>query len=85
MPGPSVQHGDLEADPAQVFGKVFAGFGFAVQADDQLIAVDAVGTRKLEEGSQAVWLLVMNSIFKLVLCRGSWAGLTLTQASNPVP
>jgi hypothetical protein len=54
MSGPSVQHGDLEADPAQVFGEVFAAFGRAVQADDQLIAVDAVGARKLEKGSEAV-------------------------------
>lgn len=70
MPGPSVQHGDLEADPAQVFGKVFAGFGFAVQADDQLIAVDAVGTRKLEEGSQAV--LVVSDEFNFQIGALPW-------------
>jgi hypothetical protein len=54
MSGPSVQHGNLEADPAEVFGQVFATFGCAVQADDQLIAVNAVGARKLEKGSEAV-------------------------------
>jgi hypothetical protein len=54
MSGPSVQHGNLEADPTEVFGQVFAAFGCAVQADDQLIAVNAVGARKLEKGSEAV-------------------------------
>jgi hypothetical protein len=54
MPGPSVQHSNLETDPAQVFGQVFAAFGGAVQADDQLIAVDAVSSRKLEKGCEAV-------------------------------
>ena len=53
MSGPSVQHCNLEADPAQVFGQVFAAFGCAVQADDQLISVDAVGARKLEKGCEA--------------------------------
>lgn len=54
MSGPSVQHGDLETHPAQVFGQVFAALGVAVQAYDQLIAVDTVGTCKLEEGGEAV-------------------------------
>ena len=54
MSGPFVQHGDLETHPAQIFGQVFASSGFAVQADDQLIAVDAVGTCKLEKGGEAV-------------------------------
>lgn len=59
MSGPSVQHGNLEADPAEVFGQVFAAFGCAVQADDQLIAVDTVGARKLEKGCEAVYMSVM--------------------------
>lgn len=54
MSGPSVQHGDLETHPAQVFGQVFAALGVAVQAYDQLIAVDAIGACKLEEGGEAV-------------------------------
>jgi hypothetical protein len=54
MSGPFVQHGDLETHPAQILGQVFASIGVAVQADDQLIAVDAVGACKLEEGGEAV-------------------------------
>ena len=50
MSGPVVQHCDLKTHPAQIFGQVFASIGVAVQADDQLIAVNAVGTCKLEEG-----------------------------------
>jgi hypothetical protein len=53
MSGPVVQHRDLETHPAQILGQVFASFGAAVQADDQLIAVDAVGTCKLEERGEA--------------------------------
>ena len=53
MSGPFVQHRDLKAHPAQIFGQVLASIGVAVQADDQLIAVDAVGTCKLEEGGEA--------------------------------
>ena len=83
MPGPSVQHGNLEADPAQVFGQVFAAFGCAVQADDQLIAVDAVGARKLEKGCEAGLVSVMHP--QMLLPHGGWAWMTLTQASNPVP
>lgn len=41
-PRPSVEHGDLKSDPAQVFGQVLAALGVAVEADDQLVAVDAV-------------------------------------------
>ena len=54
MSRPFVQHGDLETHPAQIFGQVFTSIGVTVQADDQLIAVDAVGTCKLEEGGEAV-------------------------------
>lgn len=54
MPRPGVKHGDLETHPAQVFGQVFATLGTAVEANDQLVAVDAVGARKLEEGGEAV-------------------------------
>jgi hypothetical protein len=54
MSGPFVQHGDLETHPAQIFGQVFASVGVAVQADDQLVAVDAIGTCKLEQGGEAV-------------------------------
>jgi len=54
MSGPSVQHGNFEADPAKVFGQVSAALSSAVQADDQLVAVDAVGARKLEKGGKAV-------------------------------
>lgn len=54
MSGPVVQHRDLETHPAQIFGQVFAAFGVAVQADDQLIAVDAIGTCKLKKGGEAV-------------------------------
>lgn len=51
---PLVQHGNLKADPAQVFGQVFAALGAAVEADDQLIAVDAVSPCELEEGGQTI-------------------------------
>ena len=54
MSGPFVEHGDLETHPAQIFGQVFASVGVAVQADDQLVAVDAIGTCKLEQGGEAV-------------------------------
>ena len=54
MSGPLVQHRDFKTHPAQIFGQVFTSIGVAVQADDQLIAVDAVGTCKLEEGGEAV-------------------------------
>lgn len=54
MSGPFVQHCDLKTDPAQIFGQVFASIGVAVHANDQLIAVDAVGSCKLEEGGKAV-------------------------------
>jgi hypothetical protein len=54
MSGPFVQHCDLETHPAQIFGQVFASIGAAVQTDDQLIAVNAVGTCKLEEGGETV-------------------------------
>ena len=83
MSGPSVQHCNLEADPAQIFGQVFAAFGCAVQADDQLIAVDAVGARKLEKGCEAVLVSVMHP--RMLLPDDGWARLALTQASNPVP
>ena len=53
MSGPLVQHRDLKTDPAQILGQVLASFGVAVKADDQLIAVDAISTCKLEEGGEA--------------------------------
>ena len=66
MSGPLVQHRDLKTDPAQIFGQVFTSIGVAVQADDQLIAVDAVGTCKLEEGGEAVKIEYVSQIFSNV-------------------
>ena len=80
MPGPFVQHGNLETHPAQIFGQVFTSIGFAVQADDQLIAVDAVGTCKLEEGCEAV---KEQCVSTNALCCS--LRRLLTQASSPVP
>ena len=80
MSGPFVQHGDLETHPAQIFGQVFTSIGFAVQADDQLIAVDAVGTCKLEEGGEAKKEHDVSTSYRCCSLRR-----VLTQASSPVP
>ena len=80
MSGPVVQHCDLKTHPAQILGQVLASVGVAVQADDQLIAVNAIGTCKLEEGGEAVK--------EQFVSRGSQCCLlrkVLTQVSGPVP
>ena len=80
MSGPVVQHRDLKTHPAQILGQVFASVGVAVQADDQLIAVNAIGTCKLEEGGEAVKEQFVSRDSQCCLLRK-----VLTQASSPVP
>jgi hypothetical protein len=74
MSGPFVQHGDLETHPAQIFGQVFASVGVAVQADDQLIAVDAFGTCKLEEGGEAAKNVVLVRVLVLFIENNAYPG-----------
>lgn len=80
MSGPFVQHRDLKTHPAQILGQVLASFGVAVKADDQLIAVDAVSTCKLEERGEAAKKDYVSANSQCCSLR-----IVLTQASSPVP